>query len=376
MSKRVVVIAALLTLALPLVGATAPPEPSRAKYWALKHTPLPASSTWAILDRDGARRTVPRYLSSLAAGEPGTGTIMSPAFRIAVDRIAFTICGHDGQGGGHQKNYVALIDVRSGKTLDQTMAPGSDAMQEKSWDVSRLQKREVRIEIHDGNAGNAYAWMGVGRIDAGPALRVDFSRGLPAGWQASTPQAKPRSELLQGGIPFLRYPSEYTMIPANGVCELPCGFAAERLFFLGCVVGGAKPAQLYGEIEVVYRAGPSQRIPLMCGYTIEGSTKQLSRSKAVHLHPSSDPFQYYLVVAPRSEVIEKIVLRRNPQQDATVCITAVTCQTLTAHENLSPLPDTVVNAEERAWIESHAITVSAPRIAEIMEGIRRAHKME
>lgn len=376
MSKRVLGIATLLSIVLPFPAAAENGESPAVKYQALNHSPLAASSTWAILDRDGARRTVPRYLSSLAAGEPGTGTIVSPAFRIAVDRITFTVCGHDGQGGGHQKNYVALIDVRSGKTLDQTMAPGSDAMQEKSWDVSRLQKREVRVEIHDGDAGNAYAWMGVGRIDAGPEMRVDFSRGLPDGWLASAPKSKPRAEVLRGGIPFLRYPSEYTMIPATGVCELRCGFAAERLFFLGCVVGGAKPAELYGEIEIVYRAGPSQKVPLMCGYTLDSSAKLLSKAQTMCLHESSDPFQYYLVVAPRPVVMEKIVLRRNPQQDATVCITAVTCQTQTAHENLTPLPDVAVSPEERAWIESHTITAAAPKLEEIVKGIRRAHKME
>lgn len=376
MSKRAFAIAALLTIALPFAAVAAQREATAVRYQALKHSPLPASGTWAILDRDGARRTVPRYLSSLAAGESGTGTIVSPAFRIDVERITFTICGHDGQGGGHQKNYVALIDVRGGKTLNQTMAPGADALEEKSWDVSRLQKREVRIEIHDGDAGNAYAWMGVGRIDAGPAMRVDFSRGLPDGWLASTPPSKPRTEVLSGGIPFLRYPSEYTMIPATGICELRCGFAAERLFFLGCVVGGARPAELYGEIEIVHRAGPSQKIPLMCGYTLDGSTKMLSKSKTMYLHESSDPFQYYLVVAPRPEVIEKIVLRRNPQQDATVCMTAVTCQTSAVHENLTPLPQGAVSAQERAWIESHTIPPTAPKLEAIVKGIRRAHKME
>lgn len=376
MLNRIAIVAALLGGFLPVVAMAANHHGESLKYQAVKHAPPPASGTWAILNRDGARRAVPRYLSSLAAGESGTGVIVSPAFRISGDRITFTICGHDGQGGGQQKNYVALVDVRGGKTLHQTMAPGSDAMQETSWDVGRLKHREVRIEVHDGHAGNAYAWMGVGRIDAGPALRVDFSRGMPDGWLASSPRREPRSEVLRGGIPFLRHPAEYTMIPAAGVCELRCGFTAERLFFLGCVVAGVKPGELCGEIEIIYGRGPSQRIPLMCGYTLDNTGKMLSRSKAVYLHESSDPFQYYLVVAPQPEVIDKIILRRDPKQNATVCITAVTCQTSIRHDNLIPLPHGALGAEEEAWIRSHTITAASPKLDEILAVIRRDHKME
>ena len=106
--------------------------------------PPSASGTWAILDRDGANRPMARYLSSLGGGESGTGVIISPPFRIATDTITFTICGHDGQGGGQKKNFIALVDAKTGKTLQQTTAPGSDAVQARSWDVAKLRPREVR----------------------------------------------------------------------------------------------------------------------------------------------------------------------------------------------------------------------------------------
>ena len=345
------------------------------KFQALKVAPPSAAGTWAILDRDGANRPVPRYLSSLGGGESGTGVIASPPFRIATDTITFTICGHDGQGGGQKKNYIALVDAKTGKTLRQTMAPGSDAVQRASWDVAKLRPREVVIEVHDGDSGGAFAWMGIGRIDAGSPLRVDFAKGMPEGWIAKTQPIQPRTELVPGGIPFLRYPAVYSMVPASGDLEIPCGFSAERLFFLGCTVGGGRPLETYGTIEIVYRSGPVQRCPLICGYTLDVAGKRLSDSKAMYLHASGDVFQHYLVLAPRREVIENNRAAPNPKQEAIPRITAITCMTDAASNHLEPLPDGAAGAAEAAWIHSHAITPASPNMEQILAEIRRAHKL-
>jgi len=348
-------------------------------YKGLKVSPPPAAGTWAILDRDGASRQVPKYLSSLGQGETGTGAIVSPPFRVEADAIRFTLCGHDGQGGGANKNFIALIDAKTGKTLQQTTAPGNDAVQERSWDVAALRGREVRIEVHDGDPGGAFAWLGIGRIDAGPALRVEFNDRIPEGW---TVRARPaeirtevRTEVLAGGVPFLRYPSQYTLTPASGALEIPCGFEAERVFFLGCTVPGGKPGETYGWIEIVYQDGPPDRFPLLLGFTLENYGKQLGGSKAMHLHRSADPFQHYLVLAPRRAVVEKIVLRRQPNADLVPRITAVTCQTAASGERLVALPQGPADAGEEAWIRAHAIRSNLPDRDEIGKEIRRAHKV-
>jgi len=353
------------------------PHPAVAQtYKGLKYTPTASGGTWAILDRDGANRQVPRYLSSLGGGEAGTGVIASPPFRISTDKIVLTICGHDGPRGGQNKNFVALVDSRTGQALHKTNAPGNDAMQERSWDVAKLRGREVRIEVHDGDSGGAFAWLGVGRIDAGEPLRVDFRNGMPQGWAAKVQPMHERPEVVRDGISFLRHPSEYTIIPAADARELPCGFAAERLFFLGGTVAGGRPLEVCGSIEVVYRDGSCDRFPLMVGYTLDVAGKLLSRSKAMYLHESGDPFQHYLVIAPRAEVIEKIVLRRNPEQSMMPRITAVTCETAATGENVEALPETKPTAQEEAWSRSHAITASSPDMDQIRAEIRRAHKLE
>jgi hypothetical protein len=368
--------ATAILLTMTILPATDLHAGESAGYKALKIPPPTPGSTWVILDRDGANRKVEPYLSSLGGGEPGTGAISSPSFRVATDTIRLTVCGHDGQGGGRNKNYVALVDVGTGEVLRRTPAPGADPMQEVSWDVARLRGREVRIEVHDGASGTAFAWIGVGRIDAGAALQVDFRKGMPAGWVArSSPAAAPAGEIVPGAIPFFRYPALYTLIPASGALELRCGFEARRLFFLGGTVPEGKPLAVYGHIDVIYRDGSRESYPLMYGFTLDQAGKLLSRSKAMHLGPSSDPFQHVLVLAPKAQIIDKIVLRRNPEFGVTPRITAVTCQTGAAGDHWVPLPAEAPQAGQAEWIESHAISAGSPDLAQIAAEIRRAHKL-
>jgi hypothetical protein len=357
------------------VASAASPTAVSDVYKALK-CPLPASAgTWAVLDRDGANRQVDRYLSSLRFGEAGTGAIVSPPFRVATDTITLSIRGHDGPKGGAKKNYIALVDVRSGKPVVQAFAPGSDELREIAWNVARQRGREVRIEVHDGDSGTAFAWLGIGRIDAGAALNVDFRNGIPPGWQERSQRAEGHKETLAGGVPFLRDRNAYTIVPTVGVQEISCGFVAERLFFLGGTVTDGKPLQTCGTIDIVYRDGAIDRIPLLYGFTLDRAHKMLGNSPAMHLHASSDPFQHYFVVAPKARVIEKIALRRDPAGGATPRITAVTCQTQATGENLQTLPASEPGEQERAWIQSHTIAPEKPDRSALETAIRRAHKM-
>lgn len=339
--------------------------------YALDTGPPPTlGTTWAILERDGANRQVRPYLSSLGQGESGTGSVVSPPFVIDRDTITFTVCGHDGQGGGRDENYVALLDVRKGQTLRKTVGPGNDAMQTRTWDVAKWKGQEVRIEVHDGNSGGAFAWLGVGRIDAGPALQVDFGQGLPDHWQRPERTAETRYELVPGAIPFRRNVVAYTLIPVNGSVELACGFAAKRLYFLGGTIASGKPLATYGGIEIHYRSRSPDVIPLIYGFTLDGRNKLLSRSPAMHLHPSSDPYQHYLVVEPHADVIEMIRLVANPGRAPRPRITAITCETSADSDRLVPL-----SADGHGADQPRPISVGALRINHIARQIRAAHQL-
>ncbi len=338
--------------------------------------PSQPGSTWAILDRDGANRRVPKYLSSLGGGELGTGVIASPPFVITGDRIKFTICGHDGSGGGRRKNFVALVDTKTNRILQQTFAPGNDALQERVWEVGPLRGRKVQVEVHDGLSEGGFAWLGIGRIDAGEALGVDFSRGMPADWAIAHASAERPTEVVAGAVPFLRYTGVYTVIPQRGELELECGFSAKRLFLLGCTVAGGRPLEQYGEIDLVYAGGLRQQVPLVYGFTLDADGKQLLRSPAMYLHPSADPFQHYLVIEPRGERIEKIVLRRSPKRELVPRVTAITCEGAAASDHLAPLSEGELSAAEAAWIDAHAIRPASPDRREIEAEIRRVHRVK
>jgi hypothetical protein len=75
-------------------------------------------------------------------------------------------------------------------------------------------------------------------------------------------------------------------------------------------------------------------------------------------------------------VIEKIVLRRNPEADAVPRITGVTCQTSATGDHLEPLPVGTLPAAEEAWIAAHTILRHTPYLAAIRNEIRRAHRLD
>lgn len=361
-------------VALPLLPGARADTPASGRFQALKCPVLSLGQTWAILDRDGASRNVPRYLSSLGQGESGVGMISSPPFIIDVDEITLTVCGHDGQTGGRNENYVALVDARKGEVLLKVPAPQNDAMQERSMKVKGLRGTQVRIEARDGNSGGAFAWMGIGRIDAGPNLQVDFGKGMPKGWAEAERTTDARYEVLAGGVPFKRLANAFTLIPKSGSVEIPCGFTAAGLYFLGGTAGGARPLETCGGIEIHYKTGSPDVVPLLCGFTLDDSGKLLSPSKALRLHPSADPYQPYLAIRPRTDEISKIRLVASPD-GIMPRITAITCETTARAETLMPLPATTMAPQEAAWIDANAVAADRLNLNEAMEAIRAAHKM-
>jgi len=367
--------ASLLCVALLLTFVEA--SGSGRSYWALKSVlsvQRQRAATWARLDRDGAHRKVRPYLSSLGAGEVGTGLIRSPVFTVKGKTISFAFCGHDGRGGGRKRNFIALVDAETGKVLRKAYAPGSDAMQERTWRIGDLKGKRVRIIVCDGLAEPAWAWLGVGWIK-GSGLSVDFARGIPKGWEQSPLDIpKKKNKLLKGGMPFLLAPA-YTIFPKHGKADFLCGFKAKRLFFLGMVVSDGKPLEVYGVIEIRYRSGGSERIPLVYGFTLEGEAKLPSPSAARYVRPSADPFLYYLVVKTRNEEIESIRFEKDPGHGPVPRITAVTVETDQAGRNLLPLPHYEPPAEEKRWIEERAVSGTSPNRAAVMEILRRHCKL-
>jgi putative heme-binding domain-containing protein len=103
-----------------------------------------------------------QFTSSLTLGEAYTGVLSSSAFA-APDHLTFWIVGHDGPPSDPAQglNYVRLVEADSGRVLHQAAPPRSDTARAVDWDLRELAGRPVRVEVIDGDAGNAYAWLGV-----------------------------------------------------------------------------------------------------------------------------------------------------------------------------------------------------------------------
>ncbi len=336
------------------------------------------AGTWKIHDRDGANRRVTPYLSSLGQGEAGTGAVISPVFTISAGTITFTCCGHDGQKGEKKANYCALVDAKTGAILKRTFAPLSDPMQPRSWDVKSLKGRKVRFKAHDGDAGGAFAWLGVGSIQAGGTLTVDFKNGLPEGWEVTAPKRKDRMELLRNGVPFLRLASRYSLCPSQGSASVSCSFRAQRIFFLGATVCRAAPLERCGRIDITYEDGATETIALIVGFTLDREGKKASPAASLRLHASADPFQYYFVFEPKPKRIKQISIAAGGDPQKRPRITAVTCETTAEHKQLHPLPAGGLTEAENEWIVSHMLSGRSfqyDALRKVKQQIRKAHRL-
>ena len=114
------------------------------------------------------------FLCSLPpGGETLTGSLRSAPFQIP-ERLTFFIAGHDGfpdrPAGG--KNYIRIIDAEDGAEIVRSPPPRNDTAQEVTWDLVAQSGKVGIIEVVDGDAGGAYAWLAVGRFSH-PSLHAD-----------------------------------------------------------------------------------------------------------------------------------------------------------------------------------------------------------
>ncbi len=147
-------------------------DPNAMEPLAWSHLPFPGQpdegKSWVLsTNRDSAdgRKQTPLW-SSFVLGERRTGIAQSAVFQITTTPFQFYLAGHDGPPGRpHQgKNLVRLVDATSHELLRTAAALRDDQAQLISWDTKDLMNRKVRLELVDGDAGNAFAWLAAGRF--------------------------------------------------------------------------------------------------------------------------------------------------------------------------------------------------------------------
>ena len=124
-----------------------------------------AQSPWGFQERPCADGQSARVISSIVHGEMLTGQLRSAPFALP-EKLRFYLCGHDGfpdkPAGG--KNFVRLRDTADGKTLREAAPPRSDTAQRIEWELAEFAGRTGFLEITDGDGGEAYAWLAIGRF--------------------------------------------------------------------------------------------------------------------------------------------------------------------------------------------------------------------
>ena len=123
---------------------------------------------WRFSTRRGAgdgRQSI-LLVSSFPAGEQSTGIFRSASFKLPKS-FGFWAAGHDAPPGRPLagKNFIRLRDGGSGKVLRQASPPGHDIAQRIEWDTAGEAGRSVFVELVDGNAAEAFAWLAVGDFD-------------------------------------------------------------------------------------------------------------------------------------------------------------------------------------------------------------------
>jgi putative heme-binding domain-containing protein len=128
------------------------------------------------------------FLCSLPpGGESLTGVLRSQSFTIP-PKLSFFLAGHNGYPNKtpQKKNAVRLRAVDTGELLAESFPPRNDTPQQVAWDFTQpaaavgptnkssassgkgpaaISGRQGYLEVTDGDNGDAYAWLAIGRFE-------------------------------------------------------------------------------------------------------------------------------------------------------------------------------------------------------------------
>ena len=98
----------------------------------------PSLNPWAFEERQCSDGKKMPFMSSRPNGEPLTGKLRSPAFKLP-EKLSFFVCGHDGpsNGAAAKTNFVRLRDAATNAVLREAAPPRNSGSE-----VTRMQRVE------------------------------------------------------------------------------------------------------------------------------------------------------------------------------------------------------------------------------------------
>jgi len=126
----------------------------------------PSENPWVVApraSRDGDKESL--FFYSLPRGEQRTGIYRSGTFAIP-EKLSFWCSGHSGRPPQplNKGNYVRLRDAKTHEVLAESRPPRNDTARQIEWDLASHVGKLGYVELVDGDTGNAYAWLAVGRF--------------------------------------------------------------------------------------------------------------------------------------------------------------------------------------------------------------------
>ncbi|HXU78818.1 MAG TPA: PVC-type heme-binding CxxCH protein, partial [Methylomirabilota bacterium] len=141
----------------------------------------PSAQGWHCLQLKGNESANPWFLQKRASvdgdktawflcslppgGEKLTGILRSKEFAVP-ETMSFFMAGHDGLpdrfAGG--KNFIRLIETSTSQELARSAPPRNDTARPVTWDLKAHAGKTAFLEVVDGDTGDAYAWLAVGRF--------------------------------------------------------------------------------------------------------------------------------------------------------------------------------------------------------------------
>lgn len=217
--------------------------------------------------------------SSFEAGERRTGIWQSAIFT-APQTFSFFIAGHDGFPDQplQQSSFVRLRHGQSGTLLKSTPPPRNDTAQRIDWDLKDVAGQPVQLELVDGNADSAYAWLAAGRFsieqlnpsDSGGQRQLALQLALRFQLQELQPAL---TELLKGatGSPVAAAPVAAVLAALRGDSQLSAlalvpGFTGTQSELSDAVIAvftGRPDVNTTAVLEMAFRAAAAPEQALL-----------------------------------------------------------------------------------------------------------------
>jgi putative heme-binding domain-containing protein len=126
-----------------------------------------AAIPWVFQERPCADGQTARVISSLApGGEALTGVLRSKRFSLP-QTLSFYLAGHDGYPDKPLKQVnKVLLKSADGSVLREASPPRNDTARKIEWSFTDAEQgKDAFLEVVDGDTGDAYAWLAIGRIE-------------------------------------------------------------------------------------------------------------------------------------------------------------------------------------------------------------------